>query len=84
MVRTQVYIPEDLYSQAKLLAKSKNQTISQILRMGLSQMVSQQKKSKKRSLRSIAGSVRWDGPVVDAARTHNDIYDLQIDTKEEN
>jgi len=84
MIRTQVYIPEDLYHRAKLLAEMEGISISELLRRGLESGVSQKKKT-----RTITGpfdkylgviSLKGKKP-VNAAMTHNDIYDGAVSVK---
>src|SRR3989338_11690857 len=48
MIRTQVYLPEDLYQQLKLLAKQENTNFSQLIREGVNEVVD--KKRKKRHI----------------------------------
>jgi len=80
MIRTQVYIPDDLYREAKLHAETSGMSISEILRNGLKEGVKGQiKKVKKRkfTLLDMAGKYRFPGKKkTNAGATHNDIYDL--------
>ncbi len=85
MIRTQVYIPNELYNQAKLLAKLEGVSISEYMREGLSMKVSLQKnivknskkkKSKKDPMASLVGMFSLGkGIVTNVALNHNDIYD---------
>ncbi len=77
MIRTQIYIPDDLYKEAKLYAKLQKTTISHFVREGLRASLETQKKknSKKLTLLDIAGSMKWKRK-TNAAQEHNDIYDI--------
>ena len=47
MIRTQVYLPEDLYRDAALLAQRDKESISQVIRDGLRNLLARRKKSEK-------------------------------------
>lgn len=73
MIRTQVYIPDDLYSQAQLTAQIRGVNLSTILRKGLEKEVGKARKIKKgRLFRNLAGSLKY-GP-KDLSTRINDIY----------
>ena len=85
MIRTQLYIPDELYHQAKLFAELEGVSISEYMREGLSLKITQRnkkgkapKKGKKKHdpLADIVGMFSLGkGIVTDVARNHNDIYD---------
>lgn len=73
MIRTQVYIPDDLYSQALVVAQIRGVSVSVVLRDGLAKEVGRVKKSKKGGLFSnLAGALK-NGPRDMSSRV-NDIY----------
>lgn len=79
MIRTQVYIPDDLYIQAKIEAEASGQSISVVLREGLTRSLKERQKKRnagKISLADVAGCFSFSDKVTNAAETHNDIYDL--------
>lgn len=55
MIRTQIYLPQDLYLQAKLLADSQNTTISQLIRQSLIKKIT--KKTSKNKPRLLDGFI---------------------------
>ncbi len=78
MIRTQVYIPDELYKEAQFYAAISGLNISQLLRIGLSLGITQQKKKlaqRKKSISALAGTFTYDKPTT-AGEDHNDIYDL--------
>jgi len=73
MIRTQVYIPDDLYSQAQLIAQVRGVNFSAILRRGLEKEVGEARKIKKgRLFANLAGALKY-GP-KDLSTRVNDIY----------
>ncbi|MEK7155242.1 MAG: hypothetical protein AAB697_03960 [Patescibacteria group bacterium] len=73
MIRTQVYIPDDLYSQALVVAQMRGVSISIVLREGLAKEVGRAKKNKKGGLFfNLAGALK-NGPRDMSSRV-NDIY----------
>jgi len=44
MIRTQIYLPEDLYRQLKLLANAKNTNLSTLIRQGAQKIINQHNK----------------------------------------
>jgi hypothetical protein len=48
MIRTQVYLPNDLHRELKLLAHTRNTNFSQLIREGASLVVKKKVKSKKK------------------------------------
>lgn len=75
MIRTQLYLPEDLYLEAKALAKTKNTSISKLMRSALKLVLASKKTTKSGDivLANLVGiGSRKTG--VDAAINHNEIY----------
>lgn len=80
MTRTQVYIPEELYKHAKLIAQTKKISISQLLRQGLELAVRTEQKKMTTGdwfLKNFVGKQKGKKG-VEAAVNHNDIYDHVI------
>lgn len=87
MIRTQLYIPDELYNQAKLMAELDGVSISEYMREGLSMKISKQKKLPKNTIRSTQKAKNdpmlsldgmfslGKGIVTNVALNHNDIYD---------
>lgn len=73
MIRTQVYIPVQLHQQARLIAQLENSSLSELIRQGLSKLVSK-KQQKKDPLAHLEGKFR--GGDKTAAINHDDIYKL--------
>jgi hypothetical protein len=77
MVRTQVYIPDDLLRRVKLLTKQTGKNQSQLLREGLWIMVANlEGEGKKKTLDDMIGAFHCEGADPDAAINHNDIYNI--------
>ncbi len=79
MIRTQVYIPDELYYQAKSQAQRDNKSISIILRDGLKLGIKTDRNVKikrKFKLSELIGSVSFSNKRTNTAVTHNDIYDI--------
>ncbi|CAN5314925.1 hypothetical protein BH10PAT1_BH10PAT1_1360 [soil metagenome] len=47
MIRTQIYLPDDLYNDLKLLAQTGNKNISQLIREGAKILLEKKAKKKK-------------------------------------
>lgn len=80
MIRTQIYIPDEIYHQAKLMAGLDGVSISEYIREGLSMKISAKERSnkrkKKKDISNIAGMFSLGkGIVTNVALNHNDIYD---------
>ena len=78
MIRTQIYIPDATYHEAKAHAEMTNRTISQLVREGL-ELVLQQQSAKgqttgKYLMEHFANKGKGKAG-VNAATSHNDIYD---------
>lgn len=79
MIRTQVYLPDKLFHQAKARAATTNSTISQLIRDGLLFVLSNQHAERKETtgqflLNNFAGQGKGKKG-VEAAINHNDIYE---------
>ena len=48
MIRTQIYLPEDLNQELRLLAKAEGVNFSDLIREGVNQVVKKHNKNKKR------------------------------------
>jgi len=78
MIRTQVYIPDELYESAKATAQLQNTTISKLMRLGLEMALKNEKKtgcSGKWLIDNLTGIGKGKAG-VEAALNHNDIYDI--------
>jgi len=76
MIRTQVYIPDDLYQQAKAQARLSGLSISVLLRKGLAIVLKQKNFFQNNSawfLNDFVGKSEGKKG-IDAALHHNDIY----------
>ncbi len=73
MIRTQVYFPDDLYRELKLLAQIERVNTSQLIREGVREVIT--KKAKKRTTKgweAFIGALTY-GP-KDLSTRINDIY----------
>ncbi len=81
MIRTQVYIPDDLFLRAKLAADIEGISISELMRDGIKIRLEQQQKkrksSKKGALDDFIGCIKVKKS-AEAALNHNDIYDYVL------
>lgn len=77
MIRTQVYIPEELYQQAKFYAHINSISISELMRSGLQTVISKidKKHTKKNPLEAMVGKY-VGGKDLDITESHNDIYKI--------
>lgn len=85
MIRTQVYIPDELYAEAKRYAALHDMNISQLIRAGLAKelkatLPGAKKNTKKGAakhdpLADLVGKYSFGNGPTNAALTHNDIYD---------
>ncbi len=80
MIRTQVYLPDQLFHQAKARAALTNTTISQLIRDGLLLALDHTNSLAKETtgqylLKNFMGKGKGRKG-VNAAVNHNDIYDL--------
>ena len=58
MIRTQVYIPEDLHRDLMLLAKQEGTNFSTLIREGVKEVVKKKKSAKKGDWRKFVGAVK--------------------------
>lgn len=73
MIRTQVYIPDDLHREAVLLAKREGVNFSTIVREGIAEVVKKKKvKRNKEWGKEFFGALKY-GP-KDLSTRINDIY----------
>lgn len=73
MIRTQIYIPDDLYSLAQLQAQMQGVNFSQVVRNGLKRELTGARKTRKKGLlANLAGALKY-GP-KDLSLRVNDIY----------
>lgn len=80
MIRTQVYLPDQLYHRAKVHATLSNTTVSKLIRQGLLLALDHSSSLAKETtgqylLRNFVGKGKGKKG-VNAAINHNDIYDL--------
>jgi len=80
MIRTQVYLPDQLFHQAKARAALTNSTISQLIRQGLALVLDDSSSMAKETtgqylLKNFVGKGKGKKG-VEAALNHNDIYDI--------
>ena len=63
MIRTQIYIPDELHQTAKLLAKSKAESLAKLLRRFIAKGVQDEKKKiKQKPLTSLTKLNITEGP----------------------
>lgn len=62
MIRTQVYIPEDIYRDLKFLAKTSKENISQLIREGADEVI------KKRTKKPTKGKTTWGKGFIGAGK----------------
>lgn len=74
MIRTQIYLPETIYEDAKLYAEEKKVSVSSILRQGLESLLQQIKTERVGNpLDGLVGRFMFQGN-ENAWKEHNDIY----------
>lgn len=71
MIRTQVYLPQDLYTDMRFFASQHNTTISKIIREGAKNVLAKKKRKKKNllPLENIVGTLK--GGPKDLATNHD-------------
>ncbi len=62
MIRTQVYIPDDLHRDLMLLAKREGTNFSTLIREGVKEVVKKKKSAKKGDWRKFVGAGGKGGP----------------------
>ena len=61
MIRTQIYLPDDIYNQLKLIAANSKLNFSQLIRNGVKKVISDHKpKFDKSAWLKMAGSLKTD------------------------
>jgi len=78
MIRTQVYLPEDLYNEVKLLSMTGNGSFSGLLREGVELVVKKKKKTGKKNdwkvWKSFIGACKTDFKGKSGQDLINDYY----------
>lgn len=77
MIRTQIYLPEDLYNQLQLLSKTGRGSFSQLIREGASLVIKKRRKvSKKDHLawKNFIGAIKTDFKGKSGQDLINDYY----------
>ena len=74
MIRTQVYIPDDLHRDLMLLAKQEGTNFSTLLREGAAEVVQKKKAAKKRDWRKFIGAAGKGGPKDVASKIDYYLY----------
>lgn len=62
MIRTQVYLPDDLYSELKLLASKSKENFSELIRQGAREVIKKKKAGRKKDWRKFIGAAGKGGP----------------------
>lgn len=58
MIRTQIYLPDDLYRDLKLLSNTRQTNISKLIREGAREVVRKKTKIKKGAWESFMGAIK--------------------------
>lgn len=75
MIRTQVYLPDELYKQAKKHARISGESISVLMRKGLRLALQDVSSSQKENwLLTDFAAKSATAQTTDVAQTHNEIY----------
>ena len=80
MVRTQVYLPEDLYNELKLLSATGQGRFSDLIRKGVEKLVREKKARKKNNWdvwKSFIGAAKG-GPKIDGVKAIRDYYENDV------
>jgi len=72
MIRTQIYLPEDLYRDLKLAAKTSGKNFSSLIREGAKAIIRKKSRRKSRGWEKFIGALKY-GP-KDLSTRINDIY----------
>lgn len=74
MIRTQVYLPEDLYNDLKLLAATGKDKFSDLIRQGVEEVIKKKKiKGKGDPWKEFIGAIKG-GPKVSGQKLIDDYY----------
>lgn len=75
MIRTQVYLPEDLHIDLKLLAKQGKTNYSSLIREGVKEVIKKKRKQiKKNAWKSLMGSYKDKIKIVRSVDPIRDYY----------
>lgn len=74
MIRTQIYLPPDLHQELMALARSKNTSLSDLLRIGAKKVI-KEKRGKNQSWKVMEKMAKYNsrGP-KDLSKNHNKYY----------
>ena len=73
MIRTQIYLPEDIYEDLQLISRTQKVNMSQLIREGAKSVIRDKtKQAKNDDWKEFAGA--WKGGPKDASLRINDIY----------
>ncbi len=73
MIRTQVYIPDDLYKDLMLIAETRQEKVSHLIRQGVIKVIEEKKRTKKDDgWKAFVGA--WKSGPKDVSTKINDIY----------
>lgn len=73
MIRTQIYLPEDLYNDLKLLAATKKKNFSDLIREGAREVIRKKRASKKKNWKKFIGVIKG-GPKNAASKIDYYVY----------
>lgn len=72
MIRTQVYLPDDVYRDLKLIAEAEQVKVSHLIRQGAAKIIKARTKPRKDEWEDFIGSIK--GGPKDLSQRINDIY----------
>lgn len=74
MIRTQIYLPEELHTQLKLLAKNENTNLSSLIRQGARIILQKKAESKPKDIgKGFFGAIKTNQQ-TNALQEINDYY----------
>lgn len=73
MIRTQIYLPEDLHRELSLLAKQEKKSLSDLIREGAKKVVKEKDKISTTWLRNINGIIK-KGPKNLSKKINESLY----------
>lgn len=74
MVRTQIYLPEELHRDLKLLANTEGVNFSSLIREGAEEVIKKKKKSSRTDWRRFVGAGKTGGVKTNAVKDIHDYY----------
>ena len=74
MIRTQIYLPEELHRDLKLLAKTEGVNFSGLIREGAEEVIKKKKQTKKKDWRKFVGAGKTGGVKTNAVEDIHDYY----------